>query len=217
MTWTFGLLALLASTGAGFVWGYERHVRSYTQHVRDRLVRLTFAGAICLSIYAGPLYLLYNHYFANTDIQSQQLPFWIWPCLIVSVVLPWVAGEIIGRLLSKQSDQVSITIPTGFDYVMNYMPTSQTMILFVHLKSDMVVVGCPKHAAVTPHVLDIYLHPVFFQGTTIELNDWINLDEVEISQLDLESDRLLEEHNDGILVRYEDVSYIYVKLLKQDI
>ena len=45
VTWTFGLLTILVSTGAGFVWGYERHVRSYTQYMRDRLVRLTFAGA----------------------------------------------------------------------------------------------------------------------------------------------------------------------------
>ena len=217
MTWTFGLLAILVSTGAGFVWGYERHVRSYTQYTRDRLVRLTFAGAIWLSLYAGPLYLLYVHYFDASD-KSRQLPVWIWPCLIVSVVLPWTAGEIIGRLKRKQSEQTSPAVPTGFDYVMRLQTEKSAITLVVHLKNDTVVIGCPEHAAVTPHVLDIYLNPTFFQGTKDEYYTWMKLrrsgsdpNQLELGQL-FGADQPLIRQRAGVLVRYEDVTHISVIL-----
>ena len=222
MTWTFGLLTLLISAGAGFVWGYERHVRSYTQYMRDRLVRLTFAGAIWLSIYAWPLYLIYAHYLSDPDSKFQQLPGWVWPCLIGSVALPWVTGEIIGRIRrNKLPDSSSIAIPTGFDYVINSLREHPSITLIVHLHTNMVVIGCPERAATTPHMLDIYLNPIFFQGTTDQFLEWMirsgsNPDQLnfEIDELNLEFDRPLKRKKDGILIKYEDVTYIYVHFPK---
>ncbi len=216
--WTFGLLTILVSTGAGFVWGYERHVRSYTQYMRDRLVRLTFAGAVCLSLYAGPLYWLYTRYFRASDGEFQQLPAWIWPCLIVSVMLPWTAGEIIGRLKNKRSESAYPTVPTGFDYAMRLQTETSAITLVIHLKNNNVVIGCPEHAAVTPHVLDIYLNPTFFQGTEDEYHNWMKSKRSGSapSQLDFElgylfeADQPLTPQKTGILVRYEDVTYISV-------
>ena len=219
MTWTVGLLALLISAGAGSVWGYERHVHSYTQHMRDRLVRLTFAGAIWLSFYAYPTYLIYIHYFSDSNVKIQQLPAWIWPCLIGSVVLPWIAGDITGRIRrSKLPDSSSIAIPTGFDYVITSLKANPSIILIVHLNTNMVVIGCPKRAATTPNMLDIYLSPIFFQGTTDQflarmVRSGSNPDQLnfEIDELNLISDQPLQRRQkDGILVKYEDVTYIYV-------
>lgn len=218
MTWIFGLLTILVSTGAGFVWGYERHVRSYTQYMRDRLVRLTFAGAVWLSLYAGPLYLLYIHYFRASDVNTLQLPVWIWLCLIVAVALPWTAGEIIGRLKNRHPESASPTIPTGFDYAMRLQTEKSAITLIIHLKNDDVVIGCPEHAAVTPHVLDIYLNPTFFQGTKDEYYDWMKSKhsgsipdqlDFELGQM-FEADQPLTPQKSGILVRYEDVTYISV-------
>ena len=164
MTWTFGLLALFVSTGAGFVWGYERYVRSYTLHMRDRLLRLSFAGAVCLSIYAWPLYLVYNHYFVSINNEPLQLPNWIWPCLFGAVVLPWVVGMIVGRFFSKLPRQGSVTsVPTGFDYVLDLLRTHQTVFL-IKLKSGTVIIGCPERASATPNKLDMYMCPLFFTG-----------------------------------------------------
>lgn len=171
MAWTFGLLALFVSTGAGFVWGYERHVRSYTLHVRDRIVRLSYAGAVCLSFYAGPLYLVYSHYFISMDNEPLQLPIWIWPGLIGAVVLPWFAGMIFGRFFSKLPRQVSITsVPTGYAYVLDLLRTHQTVFL-IKLKSRTLIIGCPERASATPNQLDMYVCPLFFQGLEDDLED----------------------------------------------
>lgn len=219
MTWTVGLLALFISAGAGFVWGYERHVYSYTQYMRDRLVRLTFAGAIWLSIYSLPAYLIYINYFSGSNVRIQSLPVWIWPCLIGSVTLPWIAGEITGRIRrNKLPGSSSMAIPTGFDYVITSLKEYPSIILIVHLNTNMVVIGCPKRAATTPHMLDIYLSPIFFQGTTEQfLKQMVysgsNPDQLnfEIDELNLVFDQPLKRRQkDGILIKYEDVTYIYV-------
>lgn len=215
MTWTLGLLALLVSTGAGFVWGYERHVRSYTQHLRDRLVRLTFAGAVCLSIYSGPIYLVYRHYSNTSDIQIKQLPFWMWPSLVVLVLLPWVSGECVGYLKNKNVNKEkdtkkgkssSITIPTGFDYVMDHVRDDTiTVMLYVTLKNGPFIIGCLKRGAVTPHVLDMYLYPIYYQGP---------MD----SKFNAHSDpeELLDQYDSGVLIRYEDVACINVRIVPKE-
>ena len=70
-------------------------------------------------------------------------------------------------------------------------------------------------------MLDIYLNPIFFQGTTDQFLEWMirsgsnpNQLNFEIDKLNLEFDQPLKRKKDEILIKYEDVTYIYVHFPK---
>lgn len=202
------LFALLVATGAGFRLGYERHVLSYGRHDLDRLIWLAFAAALFLAVLAWPIYELYDYVRPLGTGEQRHPPLLAWMCLPMAVALPWVAGEVSGRIRCRWPTnrpaprrRARRNRPTGFDFVMQRHPQEKAPLLCIKLKEDVgrqhIVIGRPRHAAPTPYPQDVYLEPLFFHGTNEELEAAI-------------ANKELEPKSGGILVRFDDILYTRV-------
>ena len=207
---TLGALvfALLVATGAGFRLGYERHVLSYGRHDPDRLIWLAFAAALFLAVLAWPIYELYDHLRSLGAGEQRHPPPSAWVSLPVAVALPWVAGDVSGRIRQRMPANRPASRrrernrrPTSFDFVMQRHPREVPPLLWIKLKEDAgqqhVVIGRPRHASPTPYPQDVYLEPLYFHGTDEDL---------EAARANKE----LNPHSGGILVRFDDILYTRV-------
>ena len=207
---TLGALvfALLVATGAGFRLGYERHVLSYGRHDPDRLIWLAFAAALFLAVLAWPIYELYDHLRSLGAGEQRHPPPLAWMSLPVAVALPWVAGDVSGRIRQRMPANRPASRrrernrrPTGFDFVMQRHPREIPPLLWIKLKEDAghqyIVIGRPRHASPTPHPQDVYLEPLYFHGTEKELKA-------------TRAYKKLNPQGGGILIRSDDVLFTRV-------
>jgi hypothetical protein len=98
---TFEALAVLVLAllpGALYTWGYERQVGSWGITRTDRLLRFV-GGSVAFHVAAAPLtYFLYSKYWVSSVIRrGDPLPWWLWGLLVGYVLVPFSAGDLIGR------------------------------------------------------------------------------------------------------------------------
>lgn len=202
------MFALLVATGAGFRLGYERHVLSYGRHDPDRLIWLAFAAALFLAVLAWPIYELYDHIRPLGMGEQRHPPFLGWVSLPVAVALPWMAGDVSGRIRRRWPTNRPAPRrrernkrPTGFDFVMQKHPHEKAPLLWIKLKEDAgkqhIVIGRPRHASPIPYPQDVYLEPLYFHGTDEELEA-------------ARANKGLDPKNGGILVRFDDILFTRV-------
>ena len=202
------MFALLVATGAGFRLGYERHVLSYGRHDPDRLIWLAFAAALFLAVLAWPIYELYDHIRPLGMGEQRHPPFLGWVSLPVTVALPWMAGDVSGRIRRRWPTNRPAPRrrernkrPTGFDFVMQKHPHEKAPLLWIKLKEDAgkqhIVIGRPRHASPIPYPQDVYLEPLYFHGTDEELEA-------------ARANKGLDPKNGGILVRFDDILFTRV-------
>lgn len=169
MSWGVIVFALIIASGAGFLWGYERHIFGYGKNDPERFIKLAFTTALFVSILAWPIYEAYD--YIRPLQQGQRHPsLLIWVGLPIAVLIPWSIGELWGWFMQSRSQSVRHgRIPTGFDFVMKPVHEKNPPLLQIQLKSDngqsLVVLGHPLHTSTTPDPRDVYIEPVFFYGT----------------------------------------------------
>ena len=168
MSWGVIVFALVIASGAGFLWGYERHIFGYGKNDPERFIKLAFTTALFVSILAWPIYEAYD-YIRPLQPGQRHPSLLIWVGLPIAVLLPWSVGELWGRLKRSRSQSVRHgRIPTGFDFVMKPVHEKNPPLLQIQLKSDngqsLVVLGHPLHTSTTPDPRDVYIEPVFFYG-----------------------------------------------------
>lgn len=219
MGWITGLIVLISTGGAGFIWTFERHVPSFRQHLPDRIHKLIYSSLIFAVLYALPIYLVYTYYVSPGNL----LPWWIWLGLIIAIILPPILGEIVGIYwdnirscwelilykVFKHKPERRPYIPTGFDYVIRSLVNRRKLrplvfIRFTDTAGDRpyLAIGHLRHASSTPYPQDIYLNPIYFLGP-----------EKEISR----ENAILDKQNAGCLISYKDVVYTKIFLFEPQI
>ena len=171
------------------------------------LGNLTFN--ICL---AWPIYELYDHIRSLGAGEQRHPPLLAWVSLPVAVALPWMAGDVSGRIRQRlptnrpaPRQRERNRRPTGFDFVMQRHPHEKAPLLWIKLKEDTgqphIIVGRLRHASPTPYPQDVYLEPLYFHGTDEELEA-------------ARDNKGLNPKSEGILVRYDDI--LYTRVLRHD-
>ena len=214
MAWITGLIILISTGGAGFIWTFERHVPSFRQHLPDRIHKLIYSSLIFAILYSWPIYSIYTDYISPNN----RLSLAIWLGLIVAIILPPALGEIVGILwghirsgwefilckIFNYRQEWRPYIPTGFDYVIRSLVNRRklfplVLIRFTDTAGDKpyVAIGHLLHASSTPYPQDIYLNPIYFLGP-----------EKRISHKTI----ILDKRDEGCLISYKDVVYTRIFL-----
>lgn len=214
MAWITGLIILISTGGAGFIWTFERHVPSFRQHLPDRIHKLIYSSLIFAVLYSWPIYSIYTDYISPNN----RLSWVVWLGLIVAIILPPALGEIVGILwghirscwefildkIFNYRQEWRPYIPTGFDYVIRSLVNRRklrplVLIRFTDTAGDKpyIVIGHLLHASSTPYPQDIYLNPIYFLGP-----------EKKISHKNI----ILDKRDEGCLISYKDVIYTRIFL-----
>lgn len=166
------VLALLP--GALSTWGFERETGPWGIGLADRLLRFIGWSAAVQALAAPVTFLLWRRFVrdpegsATSRLSRGELPLWTWAVVVGYVVLPFVAGAVVGRATRRQSDWVRPLVgdhpsPTAWEHVFGreFQGTIRIKLksgtyvagLFVVLES-----GEKSYAAAYPHApLDLWL------------------------------------------------------------
>lgn len=93
-----GVAAIALLPGALYIWGFERQVGAWGIGFSDRLLRFFATSAIFHALIAPLTYWLWATYIRTGTLSAgRPLPIWLWPVVLVYVVLPFGLGTIVGR------------------------------------------------------------------------------------------------------------------------
>ena len=95
------VLALLP--GAAYTWAFERQISTSRAGIADRLLRLLGASAAFLVLALPGLYQLYRVLVVSGRLRAgAPLPWWAWLLPPVYLLLPTVAGHLVGRAARRR-------------------------------------------------------------------------------------------------------------------
>lgn len=170
MGWITGLFVVLISTsGAGFIWAFEKRVPSLRQHLPDRVHKLIYSSLIFAVLYAWPIYFVHTNYI-RPEIHP---PSWVWIGLIIGVVIPPTLGGIVGANWAHIKRNIDTNVPSVYNYILyslarqkvNQKLVPLAMIHFIDTSnSPSIVVGHLRHVSETPYEQDAYLYPIYYYG-----------------------------------------------------
>lgn len=210
--------SLLVLPGALYTWGIERVIGHWGVGLADRLLRFIGISA-CFHVALAPLtYHSYRAYFQAGALRAGSLPIGSWLALLAYVFGPLVVGLIVGRGLRRQSRWARAIAgahraPRAWDMVFGLRRAGYVRI---RLKDGTngngpcwlagwyglarSPSGFGSYGARYPAPQDLYLAETFAcDEQTGEL---------------LQREGSLVELNEGLLVRWDEVHYLYVTLSK---
>jgi hypothetical protein len=189
--------------GALYLWALERQVGRYGIGLSDRVLRFVGGSAVFLSVFAGPLYVLYGRFGASLA-SGEAVPAWFAVLPLLFVGIPLAAGTLQGLGLRRGWTLARLLTgpnfaPRAWDYV---FWNNQDGWIRCRLKSGTWLGGAfadaeGKHsyAAGYPEPQDLFL------VRSVHMNPDTGAFELD----SLGRPRLGEG---GILVRWEEVEYL---------
>jgi hypothetical protein len=197
------LLALLP--GALYTWAFEQVAGRWGISLADRVWRFVGASAILQALAAPLTYLVWRHYLADGRLargELAHLPWLFWAALLVYVLVPVVAGRLVGHAARNRQSWARYVVgtepvPRAWDLIFSQ---GENFWVRIKLKSGPWVGGAfadGSYAAPYPEPADLFIS----QAALID---------AETGEFLTDDDENTLLTGGGLLIRWEEVEYLEV-------